>query len=305
MEVAMNQDQTVMGRADLLKLFPNLKVIMAPIAAMRLRIICCLMAFWVIYGRLESSPREHSVLPELADLLPTPAVSGLEKPGASLTQILNLESGWLGKLPFFAVQIFCLAFVSTTIAGFSANRIFRNQSRSMIECLSLALRSWKSMLQVLLIGFALIILCRIAVWLFLAFSGLISISSVAAPLASVIYIMLAFTITAAAGLGCVAIAYDECSGAEGVSRGLSYILSRPGLAILLLTSTAASSRVLTVVVLSLLETYRHGLVSALTPWNPMVLLNSLELSVWINGLAIMYVRLREEVDGVPEAEVSR
>lgn len=294
-----------MGRADLLKLLPNLKVIMAPIAAMRLRIVCCLMAFWVIYGGLESSPAEHSVLPEFADLLPTPIVSGMGKLRSSATLTLNLGSGSLRNLPFFVVQIFCLAVVSTTVAGFSANRIFRDQSRSMLECLSQALRSWKSMLQVLLIGFSLIIVCRIALWLILAFSGLINISSVAAPLASMIYIMLGVIITAAAGLGCVAISYDECSGAEGVSRGLSYILSRPGLAILMLTSTAVSSRIVVAVTLTLLETCRSGLVSDSTPWNPMVLLNSLELSVWITGLAIMYVRLREEVDGVPEAEVSR
>ncbi|MBL8810213.1 MAG: hypothetical protein JNM43_08555 [Planctomycetaceae bacterium] len=219
--------------------------------------------------------------------------------------ILNQGPRWTEHLPYYAAQIVGLVVMATVVCRLTGSRLFRGEGSSLLECFRFTFRSWRSLLQVLTIGTCLIVLCRILLWFVLSLASAFNVSSVIAPTGVLIFIILSMVVVVAMGLACVAIGYDECSGAEGVSRGLSYVLSRPGLALFMLATTAVLSWVLGLLASVVLHSGRLHLVPSRTPWDDSVLLSSLQLGVWLCGLTIAYVRLREEVDGVPEPEVSR
>ena len=305
----MNQDPHVLGRVDLMRLFPNLQILLAPIVALRTRIIGCLMIFWVLSGLLEfestaSTPPHPGALLPVA-ILSAPVVDGIETIRVNVTSLLNLAPHSLKHLPQLVIQLFCLLLSATAIGRFTGNRIFRGESCSMLQCLRQAVRSWQSLLQALAIWAALLVLCRLSLWLALTSASLFHLSSIIAPAATLAFILTVVIVTVAAGLACTAIGYDECSGAEGVSRGLSYVLSRPGVATLMLACTLVFSRLLSFGAVSLLILYGTEFADPSNTWKSGILLDSLSLAVCISGLTITYVRLREEVDGVPENEVSR
>lgn len=303
-EQAMNQDPQVLGRVELLRVFPNLRIMMAPIAAMRIRVIGCLMVLSVFCDKLESQSPMRLSLTMPQELLFEPAIHGMDWLSRGAIVILNQGARWNEHLPYYVAQIVGLVVMATVVCRLTGSRLFRGESTSLVECFRFTFRSWRSLLQVLAIGGCLIVLCRILLVLVLGLSSAFNVSSVVAPAGVLLYMILSVVVIVALGLACVAIAYDECSGAEGVSRGLSYVLSRPGLTLFMVATTGVLNWILGAATVALLLSGKSLFVSSATPWNASVLLFSLQLGVWLSGLTIAYVRLREEVDGVPEPEVS-
>lgn len=303
----MKEDSVGSGRVDVFKMFPNLRIAVAPIAAMKIRIIACLLLLCGLNGWLAGQFRHLPDFRESAmeGFLPGSVVSGMSMTVGDATVVLNLASRWLEHLLRLSCHVLSLAVMCTAVSSFSAKRIFRNESCSMIKCLHHSLKSWRSLLQAVAIGGCLVVLCRISLWLMLALANFVGASAVAAPVGVLAFTLLGGVSILAVGLGCVAVGYDECSGAEGVSRGLSYALSRPGLTVLMLVSIAALTRLTRLLVLTLLQSFRNDFATQSAPWNATFLFDSIHMAIWLSGFAIMYVRLRNEVDGVPEAEFSR
>ncbi len=304
----MIQGPVVSGRVDLLAMFPNFRIAFAPFAAMKIRVIGCLLLLcglntW-IGSEFRNLPNYSSKGAVTEDVQPG-LVSGLTMTVGDSIVVLNLTPGWLEHLPRLACQLTLITMMCTVVSSFSAKRMFRNESCSILQCFRHALKSWRSMLQAVAIGSCLVILCRVSLWLMIAFAGLVNASAVAAPVGMLAFLMLGGLSLLSVGLGCVAVGYDDCSGAEGVSRGLSYVLSRPGTTVLMLLCTATLSWLTNYLVLILLESFRQDFARPTTPWNASILMDAIHMAIWLSGIAIMYVRLREEVDGVPEAEVSR
>lgn len=302
----MNQDPPRPGRADLLGLFPNARILTVPLAALNIQILGCSLLFTVLAGFLYGPSRDlRSASIEQYGSLPALAVFTTDSPMDDAADVLNLSRRWEENLPRLTVHLLLLACACTVVSRFAARRIFRSETPSVVECLRHTVRSWRSILQAILIGGCMLLVLRISLWLMLLAAGLLGASSVAAPAGALAFTVLMIIAILAVGLGCVAVGYDECSGAEGVSRGLSYVLSRPGVAVLMVTCTAILSRLVAFVAYTLMESSRGDFVDRAAPWNASIILNSLQLAVWLCGIAVTYVRLREEVDGVPESELSR
>lgn len=304
----MNQGPVISGRADLLAMFPNFRIAFAPFAAMKIRVIGCLLVLCGLHGWIGSIfrnlPNNSSTVVANGEFLPAPIVSSLSMTVSDAIAVLNLTRGWLEHLPRLACQVTLLVIMCTVVSSFSARRMFRGEGCSILQCLRHTLKSWRSLLQAIAIGGGLLVLCRSSLWFMIAFAGLVNASAVTAPVGMLAFILLGGLCVLSVGLGCVAVGYDHCSGAEGVSRGLSYVLSRPGITVLMLLSTAALNWLTRYLVLTLLQSFRHEFVKSTTPWDASILMDAIDMAIWISGIAIMYVRLRDEVDGVPEADVS-
>jgi hypothetical protein len=289
-------------------MFPNFRIAAAPAAAMKIRVIGFLLLLCGLNSWIGSEFRN------LPTYSPTGAVTEDFQPGlgSSLTRtvadavvVLNLSPGWLEHLPRVVCQFTLLAIMCTVVSSFSAKRMFRNESCSILQCLRLALKSWRSLLQAIAIGGCLVILCRVSLWLMIALASLVNFSAFFVPAGMLAFMTLGGLSLLSVALGCVAVGYDDCSGAEGVSRGLSYVLSRPGTTVLMLLCTVTLSWLTNYLAITLLQLFRYEFTKPTTPWNASILMDAIHMGIWSSGIAIMYIRLRDEVDGVPEAEVSR
>jgi len=319
----MNDDGVRVTRMDWLAAIPSLRLLEAIPMAISLRVfVPVLLLMLLAWGTTEFPGKDfnelrssHPVrshvelsdreLPEYLDVINTSLIRvATGTPSQSALGVVTL--GWwmlmLGFCGVAAIRSAGCRFCTGTGCGLSA-------------CTRLALESWKSIfVSTLLSGILLGLLCvafRILHW-----AGTKTHISITAA-ALLMYIVGCLVLGIGWLLSIAAIAIDRCDGAEALSRGINYVLSR-WLRVVVYATVCCLIMAICNLATEWLSDQARALSSSVN-WNPDPVLHSqfrislrstqdsfgefIRLSIFLCEIAIAYVLLRNVEDGVSLREI--
>ena len=229
----MNKDAVRVNQVDLPTAFPSVRLLEASRAMWS---IPCLLAAALVYWGGQINFR-MSLEEETLDL--TSAVSPF-LPSVLGQIVSNSESiaveGFRRGLPSvisLIVHVLCLGFGAVGIARFTALMISRNERFGVLRTVRFCAVCWKSILAstalATCIGVAGLLFFRVAgqvaSWCS-GVSGVASVPNIIFWLSSLMLLIGFYVLSIGWLLGISAIAIDRVDGAEALSRGISYVLSR-------------------------------------------------------------------------------
>lgn len=230
----MNEDGVRVTRIDWLTAIPSLRLCEAVRYAVSPRALIPAALF--VYLSLASASffRPSSELPSEIDS--ADGVSGLSKSMFEMPRLLSLSSESMrvfgnGPMPklfesyiSLAAMMLVFGFCAIPVMRYVGCRICSSSSSGLLSGAKLSLQSWKAILTSSLL--ALILLTMVCVtfrtsrWI-----GSVTFESIES-LAALFYVIACFVLSGGWFLSLAAIAIDRCDGAEALSRGISYMLSR-------------------------------------------------------------------------------
>ena len=316
----MNTDPVKVSRVDLLAAFPLLRLIQAIPFGMGLQTLVPSAVVVAIGLWVQAEDSAYSVVP----LIGLSQGSGIEAPVPvgllhNLAMVLATEFDGLlfGQLCLMAIAV---AFCTIAIARCIGVRISRGQRFGVVRALRQSVRCWRPALialaVTLFIWIMMVALFRSLWWL----GGFVpgstspgSPSNLLQSLATMSYVFSLRVLLVMWLLGTAAIGGDGVSGTEGLSRGVSYVLSKFWYAVAIVVSVIvvlSQFQKLFVEMASLATRLRIPMSVHWTQHPPSLdvpfqsfVWQSLSLSVFISGLSIGYLLLRMSVDGIPLDEL--
>jgi hypothetical protein len=316
----MNEDGVRVTRIDWLTAIPSLRLCEAVRCAISPRALIPAALFVYLYFGSAAIFR-----PWFESSSPTPAAGGLSNLGTSTIETprllrslgSNMQLFGRGPMPKLIESYISLG-AMMLVFGFSAIPVMRSvgcriclsSSSGLLSGVKLSVQSWKEILLSTLLSLILlavfIVTFRTSRWI-----GSVTFESIES-LAALFFVIACFVLSGGWFLSLAAIAIDRCDGAEALSRGISYMLSRwqrvivytvAGLVLIEITNivfwwlaSAASPLIILAPVTnaspsaSPTDTFHHYA-------------HVLRLSVFLCEIAIAYVLLRNVEDGVSLREI--
>lgn len=318
----MNKDAVRVDQIDLPTVFPTLRLLDSLRVAWSMT--CLIAAALVSAGFQIQRPTTVqknplglvSILLEMLPTIPSQLTAHLTT--------LAISDGGLRMWITLMIRLTCIGFCATAIARCTAMTVTRNERLGVIATARCGLQRWKP----IIVSTSLVLTIGFMIWASFRLVGLISLwVSGSAETALVpgigLWIYSTLMLIAAAVLltgwliGLSAIAVDDVDGAEALSRGISYVLSRfrrtISYAILILLLAELAGRVTRMSLTFSAEIAFRSisttaeLTSKTPPWFEGVRafgVDCVELSVICCGLAIVYLILRRVVDNVELREIA-
>ena len=212
-----------------------------------------------------------------------------------------------------------LGFFGTAIARSTTARFCRDKRTGSRQSIRFAVQSSGAMflssgLMVLFPG-----ACRGMLWLTGLMAGLGTTGSAAINVVWLLVVLLAFLLVLAFAVGFVAwmlslgaIATDQCSGADALSRSISYVLSHRLLTLTSLLAVMGVALAISWIFELILTVALNALPRELPDADTlrrlcMLVVNTLpevvQLAVFLSGMSILYVLLRQKEDGIRTEEM--
>ena len=229
----MNEDGVRVTRIDWLTAVPSLRLCEAVRCAVSPRALIPAALFVSLYLGSASFFRPSSALPSETD--PAGSSGGL---GQSMFEMHRLLDSLLANMGVFgngplpklfesfislAATMLVFSFCAIPVMRFVGCRICSSSS-GLLAGAKLSVQSWKAILTSALLSLILLtILCvtfRASSWI-----GSVTFHSIDS-LAALLYVIGCFVLSGGWFLSLAAIAIDRCDGADALSRGISYMLSR-------------------------------------------------------------------------------
>lgn len=320
----MNKDAVRVNQIDLPAVFPSIRLLESLRAAWS---IPCLMAAAFVYAGFKVGFGESFV----NESLEMTAARSPFVPATIARLIFGAQAifthGVFRELQVFAILILrmlCLGFAAVGIARFAALLVSRDERSGVLRTVRIVVGSWKpifvSTSLAMAIGLIGLLLFRtmghLAVWMSPAPEA-VSLSNIVFWLCSLGTMIGLYVVLAGWLLGLSAIAVDRVDGAEALSRGISYVLSRFRrtscyvILIGLIAETAGqvTSWAVTASGGIALRSIRQGLqesrpLSGGFEFFRTGVVECVQLSAFCCGLAIAYLILRQMVDNVDHREIS-
>jgi hypothetical protein len=319
----MNEDGVRVTRIDWLAAIPSLRLFEA--IRMAISPCVCVPAFLLIYlaGTASEIPGEKSSALQIAmpvrNLLNT---SDLRLPepsdmiNSSLT-VIATRSAWqtAAGLVTLSWWMLMLGFCGVAAMRSAGCRFCTGTGTGLITSIRFSMNNWKAILISSLLSWILLGLLS-AAFRILGWAG-ITIHTGFAVAAAILYLVGCMVLGVGWLLSLAAIAVDRCDGAEALSRGISYVLSR-WLRVLAYTTVFCLIMVTFNLVMQWFAEQAHFLASSVYR-NPDPLLRNefaisvesmldrfvqlLGLSIFLCEIAIAYVLLRNVEDGVSLREI--
>lgn len=320
----MNKDAVRVNQVDLPTVFPSIRLFESSRAAWS---IPCLIAAALVYWgcRIEfGMSLEEKTLDLTSAVSPfLPSVLGQI---VSNTEMIAVE-GFRRGLPTFMsliVHLLCLGFGAVGIARFTALIINRNERCGVLRIARFCAGCWKS----ILVSTALAIGIGLAGLLFFRVTGLVarwysggsgdaSVPNIIFWLASSLLLIGLYVLSIGWLLGISAIAIDRVDGAEALSRGLSYVLSRfrrTSSFLIVIGLIAKLAAIITWWGVTLSGKIALSSISEKPPGATAISagfesfrtcsVESVQLSAVCCGVAIAYLILRQVIDNVDFREIS-
>lgn len=334
----MNQDPVSVSRVEWLRVFPVLNLYQAVRLAFRLRILipsyivlfCCLLgpfeqaevtsqAFGGSF-RAEAIASPTNMPPRpIVDLVT--AVSGL-----TLGTYTSVRQGWI----VLGWNVLLLGFFGLAIARSTATEFCQHTRTGVIAALQRAIQLAPGMLGAACLAIIISTLLLLPLCIGAIFRGDIDPSAIvllAWPLLclmSVIGVAAAIVTTTGWLLSISAVSTDQCSGADALSRGISYVLSQKlrttwyfAVIVALATLVKSLTELLTGFALTALRSRMPAEVqfaeesiesasSVLVSGSHLLLQmlpDAVHLGTFLSGITIAYILLRQAEDGVQLREI--
>ena len=313
----MNEDAVKVSQINPWTALPSLRLIEAlPLGSSAGSLLPCVFGLWalVLLSTTLSPPAAIAERSVFAEVLPDAIVGIISDSreiavvgvGAGITRILRL-----------LISVVVVGFVGTAVSRSAGMRFCKDPGTGAIQSLVHASRLWKSTLLTSglfgLLSFMSLLPFRIVAGLFFVASGSGDTTHVFSIVvwAAALTLMIAMFICAVGWLLSLAsVGVDRCGGAESLSRGISYVLSRfwrttcyVGVVILLSWLSGRVFEFILTQAAVLAEESIHGDPRQTGPASTFlqvcsILVHSVRLSVFFSGLAISYVLLRHFEDNV-------
>jgi hypothetical protein len=310
----MNEDGVRVTRIDWLTAIPSLRLCEAVRCAVSPRaLIPAALFVYLYFGStaifrpwFESNSQTHA-----ADSLSDLSQSSIETPRLLSSLSSNMQLFGSGPMPkliesyiSLAAMMLIFSFSAIPVMRFVGCRICTSSSSGLLAGVKLSVQSWKEILLSTLLSLILlavfIVTFRTSRWI-----GSVTFESIES-LAALFYVIACFVLSGGWFLSLAAIAIDRCDGAEALSRGISYVLSRwqrvivytiAGFVLIKITNT----------VFWWLANAASPLTNASTATQPTETFHQiahvLRLSVFLCEIAIAYLLLRNIEDGVSLREM--
>ncbi len=310
----MNEDGVRVTRIDWLTAVPTLRLCEAVRCSVSSRALFPAALFLCLYrgpARLLGSWFGSDFQTDSVGRLNGIRISAFESPNVLGALFAHVSSFGIGTIQksfdnFFslAATMLVFGFCAIPVMRFAGGRICSASGYGLFAGVKLSLRSWKAILTSSILALTLLtLLCitfRTSRWI--CDTTFESITS----LTALLYIVGCLVLGSGWLLSLAAIAIDRCDGAEALSRGISYVLSRWQRVV-----------IYTVAGFVLIEICNHSflwLAEMATPMTPIAgtnlttgLFNQfaevLRLSLLLCEIAIAYVLLRNVEDGVSLHEI--
>ena len=320
----MNKDAVRVNQIDLPTVFPSVRLLETLRAAWS---IPCLMAAALVYAgfQVDLGASIENESPYLTATL-TPLFSETLVQG-----IFNIEAIFvygstrgLAVVATLAFRMLCLGFGIVGIARFTALLVNRHERSGILRTVRFIVGSWRPVVVstslTMAIGLMGLLFFRVvghlSAWISPE-SDVVSLPNIVFWLCSLGTLIGLYVVLTGWMLGLSAIAVDRVDGAEALSRGISYVLSRFRrtscflIIIGLIANIAAliTSWAATVSGNVALRSIRQGLQES-PPLSGgfdsfrMGLIECVRLSTFCCGVAIVYLILRQMIDNVDHREIS-
>lgn len=316
----MNEDGVRVTRIDWLTAVPSLRLCEAVRCAVSPRALIPAALFVYLYLRPASRFHPSSALPLKTD--PAGSSGGLDQSMFEMHRLLDsllANMGVFGNGPLpklfesfisLAATMLAFSFCAIPVMRFVGCRICSSSSSGLLSGAKLSVESWKAILTSALLSLILLtILCvtfRASSWI-----GSVTFESIES-LAALLYVIGCFVLSGGWFLSLAAIAIDRCDGADALSRGISYILSRwqrlivytlAGFVLLEITNTVFWWLAHAASPLIIQTPLTHASPTAQPPETFQQFAHVLRISLLLCEIAIAYVLLRNIEDGVSLREM--
>jgi len=320
----MNKDAVRVNQIDLPAVFPSVRLLESLRAAWS---IPCLMAAAIVYAGFQvdlGTPVNNESLDLTATLSPF-------VPATMLKWLFNVEAifvhgstrGWALVAMLF-LRMLCLGFAAVGIARFAALLVNRHERSGILRTVRFIVGSWKpvvvSTCLAMAIGLIALMLFRIAGYFSTWGSqgpDVASVVNIAYWLYSLGTLIVICVLLAGWLLGMAAIAVDRVDGAEALSRGISYVLSRfrrTSCYLILIGLVANIAGQVTSWAVTVSGSIARRSISESSQTLPPLsggfesfrncLVECVQLSAFCCGLALAYLILRQMIDNVDLREIS-
>jgi hypothetical protein len=320
----MNKDAVRVGQIDLPAVFPSVRLLESLRAAWS---IPCLIVAFLFYAGFQLNTHENfeNESPDLTSAVSTFGSATLAQWVFSIEVILvyGMTRGF-AVLGLLVLRMLFLGFAAVGIARFTALLVNRHERSGVLQILRFMAGCWKPIVVSTFLTIAIVLLGVLC----FRFAGYLPTWSSRGPnhadalnivfwLYSLLTLVGLYVVLAGWLLGLSAIAIDGDDGAEALSRGISFVLSRfrrTSCFLILIGLLASVAGKITAVCLT--ESGRVALrsISKSPQIPPMVsegvasfqtgLTECVHLSAFCCGLAIAYLILRQVIDNVDFREIS-
>jgi hypothetical protein len=327
----VNQDPVKVNRVEWLRLFPGLSLLQAVRLGFRLRVLvpACLCLF-VFAARQNIAEILWDIAPSPQQLWITYGIAEQPLPGPVEAVVIGatriLASGILNN-PFEFVSVIWSGLV-LTVFGIAVSRSVATEycirSRTgVFSAMRFSFRHFTAGLVSTVLAASIVVapllVVSIAGWVMnfgAAGAWLVAICWPVVFLFGMLSIVVTIVCLIGWMLSLAAIGTDQCSGADALSRGINYVLSHKLLTTVYLMAVVVVSNVATHIAHWLIQAstsvvfsridHNHGTSpSVLSDWMSAIqqLPHAVHLGVFLSGITIMYVLLRETEDGVHLREI--
>ena len=232
----MNEDGVRVTRIDWLTAIPSLRLCDAVRCAVSPRALIPAAFFLFLYLHWRST---SLLQPWFESCFPTYSADGSSGLSRSALQLSHLLDSFRANVRLFgggtllessesfislAALMLIFGFCAIPVMRFAGSQICSASSSGLLAGVKLSLQSWKAILISSLLSLVLLILLSTA-YRILCWIGSVTFESLTS-LVSLLYIVGCLVLGSGWLLSLAAIAIDRCDGAEALSRGISYVLSR-------------------------------------------------------------------------------
>jgi len=319
----MNEDGVQVTRIDWLTAIPSLRLAEAIPMAISLRIFVPVLLLMLLawgttwlWGETFCELLRADPVRSLVELSDCELPEYLDMMNTSLTRVAKGRP-WQSALGVVTLGWWMLMFGFCGVAAIRSAgcRFCTGSGCGLSACIRLALGSWKSIFVSTLLSEILLGLLCVAFWSLYWIGTKTHISITAAAL--LMYIVGCLVIGIGWLLSIAAIAIDRCDGAEALSRGINYVLSR-WLRVVVYATVCCLIMAICNLATEWLSDQAHALSSSvyqipdpalrgqfqISIWStPDSLGELIRLSIFLCEIAIAYVLLRNVEDGVSLREI--
>ena len=300
-----NQDPVRVRQINWRQVLPILHLWRSVAAGLRLRtLIPAGIVVWLVDGFRDVVAELSPIAALSVRALPVPVRGTTE---AILGLLCRVE---VQPLPIIATLSLLLIPVCM-ISRSAASDVFRNERLGWLSSGKDVLRRPASLvistMLAIVIGSTILLLLRLAAWCFDSENGLLILASAVCLIAE-LFLLLAWLLSLSA------IGIDQCSGSDALSRGISYCSSNKSFAVVSLMVVISLSNASALVVDSLQSAGEYiaaeqtdsstsdsqttDVESGMTTAKQRFFPRCVQLSVFLSGLGLIYVTLRQKEDAV-------
>ena len=320
----MNKDAVRVNQIDLPAIFPSLRLLESLRTAWS---IPCLMAAAIVYAgfHVDFGGSFKNESPYLTATL-TPFISRTLAQGMDNIEAIFVQGsayGW-GGIATLIVRMLCLGFGAVGIARFGGLLVTRHQRSGILRTVRFTAGSWKPVivstsltLTIGLMGLQFFrIVGHLSAWIS-SEPNVVSLSNIIFWLCSFVTLIGLYVLLTGWLLGLSAIAVDQVDGAEALSRGISYVLSRFRRASCCLILNALIAYIVAQVTSWAVTVSGSVALRSIDPDSQLSasltggfntfrtgFVECVQLSTFCCGLTLAYLILRQMVDNVDHREIS-